>query len=129
MDYLELKSRITKSERSGGITNAHTKRALIRLKRIHDQRAEAGLVVDRRIQIQHVGGMWINVRVNDQSTKDQNIVSQGYHLIERRWAKTNTPLRDGEKITALKLINKLRGKLMSSDPHELTPDGEVTDDR
>jgi hypothetical protein len=124
MDYLELKSRIRKSERSGRLTNAHTKRALIRLKRIHDQR-EAGPVVDRRVQIQHVGGMWINVRVNDQSTRDQNLVSQGYHLTERRWAKTTTPLRDGEKITALKLINKLRNKLMSSRPHEFTLEEEI----
>jgi hypothetical protein len=122
MDYLELKSRIRKSERIGRVTNANTKRALIRLKRVHDKKAEAGPVVDRRVQIQHVGGMWINVRVNDQSTEGQNLVSQGYHLTERRWAKTTTPLRDGEKITALKLINKLRGKLMASEPHEFALD-------
>ena len=125
MDYLELKNRIRKSERSGGITNAHTKRALIRLKRIHDKRAEAGPVIDRRVQIQHVGGMWINVRVNDQSTEGQNVAQQGYHLTERRWAKTNTPLRDGEKVTALRLINKLRTKLMASEPHEFTLDEEI----
>ena len=118
MDYLELKSRIEKAKRSGIKVGVHTKRALIRLKREHDQRAEPA-PSDRRVQIQHVGGAWISVRVSDQSDGQRNVTQQGYHLTERRWSTTHTHLREGEKISALKLINKLRAQLMSSEPHSV----------
>jgi hypothetical protein len=126
MDYLELKIRIEKAERSGVKVGVHTRRALIRLKREHDQRAEP-LPADRRVQIQHVGGAWFSVRVNDQSAEGQNVTQQGYHLTERRWATSSTPLREGEQITALKLINKLRALLMGSEPHEFKLDEEITE--
>tara|TARA_R110000851_G_scaffold141993_1_gene280302 strand:+ start:1609 stop:1974 length:366 start_codon:yes stop_codon:yes gene_type:complete len=116
MDYMKLKSSVESAERRGIKIAVHTRRALIRLKREHEQRAEPS-PADRRVQIQHVGGAWISVRVSDQSDGQRNVTQQGYHLTERRWATTHTHLREGEKISALKLINKLREQLMSSEPH------------
>jgi hypothetical protein len=116
MDYMELKNRVEISERKGVKIAVHTRRALIRLKREYEHRAEPS-PADRRVQIQHVGGAWISVRVSDQSDGQRNVTQQGYHLTERRWSTTHTHLREGEKISALKLINKLREQLMSSEPH------------
>jgi hypothetical protein len=139
MNYELLRMRIMKIERNGGKVSPHAKQKLRELRTTQRQaqyrraRYDKQAMLDadptfiRRTQIRHIGGAWVVVRVNYEKGSVDAPVDQGYNLRERRWARTNTPLCAADKASALKLIDKLRAMLVSSDPHELTPDGEITE--